>query len=382
MKGLKKIKLHTVLAITSALFTNVIWAKAKVNDISFEAKKKFVIYYSGTLKSQPEIEIKEKIVQVIMKDTSVWPKMEKIIDFGNGNMATLTAYQFDQDTARARITYNSSVKINKDEINTTMEDGKITVEIPANFEATSVKKINGATTNTNDPFITKVSDSELGTRVESPVQESAVESFLLSNGQKNADEKNTAAKTVEKKGNEFSFSSYILKFLAFIGVLISLVYLSMTIFKKGFGKKSKLGILASADSLVVLKTTFIAPKKSLMMVRAHNQVFLIASSEAGIQFISEIKDTIGIIKDGEKELSGTNFDLGLGDADSGTTTFKVKEDITQSSTIPEEGVMGFAESVLGKDLTSGMKNLAGQVKETVKFSDQVRSKVKSLRSLQ
>ena len=371
MSSFRKIQLSYFLL---TLFSGNAWTKAKVNDVAFEAKKKFVIYYGGTLKSQPEVEIKDRVIQVVMKDTTIWPKIDKNIDLGNGNKGTLSAYQFDNETVRVRMTYNASAKINAGDTNTVMEDGKITVEVPVTYEKIDVKN------NASDSFLTKINDVVSEQRSLTPVKESEVESFLLKNEKKiTPDSKVTQVKN-SKQG--FNFTPYVLKFLAFIGILLSLLYFFMSIFKKGFGQKNKLGILASADSLVVLKTTYIAPKKSLLMVRAHNQVFLISSSEAGIQFLAEIKDTTGVIKDGEKELSGTNFDSGLIDAEVEEKTFKVKKDITQSSPLSQEGIMGFSESTLKSDLTAGIKNLAGQIKESVKLSDQVRSKVKNLRSLQ
>ena len=51
------------------------------------------------------------------------------------------------------------------------------------------------------------------------------------------------------------------------------------------------------------------------MVKAHKQVFLISNSERGMQLISEIQDVNGLIKTGELELTGSNFQTNLVDAD-------------------------------------------------------------------
>ena len=135
--------------------------------------------------------------------------------------------------------------------------------------------------------------------------------------------------------------------------------------KKGFLKRGKLGFLNNADQISVLNQTYIAPKKSLMLIKAHNQVFLVSNTDHGIHPISEIKDAAGLLKDGEKTISGHNFDTKLSDADedkSIETKVKLKDDITKSN----------QESSLSSYLN---------VKDKVKFSDQLKKKVKNLKPL-
>ena len=117
----------------------------------------------------------------------------------------------------------------------------------------------------------------------------------------------------------------------------------------------------------VLSTTYIAPKRSLMVVKAHKQIFLVSNSESGIQFLSEMTDTSGLIKEGEKFVTGTNFDLNLGSAETTTNeiAFKIKEDINESTPIPEEkGIQGLS------------------AKDIVKFSDELKKKAKKLKPIE
>jgi hypothetical protein len=104
-----------------------------------------------------------------------------------------------------------------------------------------------------------------------------------------------------------------------------------------------------------------------MVVKAHNQIFLVSNSENGIQFLSEMSDTTGLIKEGEKFVTGTNFDLNLGSAETTTTehSFKIKEDINESTPIPEP---------------KGIQALSA--KDIVKFSDELKKKAKKLKPIE
>ncbi len=72
-----------------------------------------------------------------------------------------------------------------------------------------------------------------------------------------------------------------------------------------------------------------SPKRTLMVIRAHKQIFLVANSESGFTFLSEMKDTTGLIKEGEKFVTGSNFDSNLSDADSfESDVLRLKENIS------------------------------------------------------
>ena len=103
-----------------------------------------------------------------------------------------------------------------------------------------------------------------------------------------------------------------------------------------------------------------------MLIKAHNQVFLVSNTDTGIHPISEIADAAGLLKDGEKAISGHNFDTKLTIADSDKLNdekIKLKEDITKSNKL--SSLSSFAE-----------------VTEKVTFSDQLKKKVKGLKPLQ
>ncbi|MEX1100262.1 MAG: flagellar biosynthetic protein FliO, partial [Bacteriovoracaceae bacterium] len=165
--------------------------------------------------------------------------------------------------------------------------------------------------------------------------------------------------------SSFSMVEYAGKFAAFLAVVLLFFYGIVTLMKKGFIKKGKLGFLNKTGQIEVLTQTHIAPKKSLMMIRAHNQVFLVSNTDSGIHPISEIKDVAGFLKDGEKKIAGNNFDDSLvaaNDQEPSEEKVKLKEDISKSNK------------------QSSLSDFIG-VKDKVKFSDQIKKKVKDLKPL-
>lgn len=172
---------------------------------------------------------------------------------------------------------------------------------------------------------------------------------------------------VSKSNDNFSFAGYAAKFTIFLALVLGLFYGVVQLLKKGVFNRGKLGFLNNSQMIQVLSTTYVAPKRSLMVVKAHNQIFLVANSESGLTFLSEMTDTSGLIKEGEKQVTGTNFDLNLGSAEITTSdsAFKLKENINESSPLPAE---------------KGISSLSA--KDIVKFSDELKKKAKKLKPIE
>jgi flagellar biogenesis protein FliO len=176
----------------------------------------------------------------------------------------------------------------------------------------------------------------------------------------------TADNKKEDKGG-FSFAGYALKFTIFLALVLGLFYGIVQLLKRGVFNRGKLGFLNNNQMIQVLSTTYVGPKRSLLVIKAHKQIFLVANSENGIQFLSEMSDTTGLMKEGEKLVTGTNFDLNLNTAEITTseTSFNIKEDIHLSHPLPEEkGIQGLS------------------AKDIVKFSDELKKKAKKLRPIE
>lgn len=182
----------------------------------------------------------------------------------------------------------------------------------------------------------------------------------------------TSNETVPKaatSSDNFSFAGYAAKFMIFLGVVLGLFYGVVQILKKGVFNRGKLGFLNNSKLIEVLSTTYVAPKRSLMIVKAHNQIFLVGNSENGLTFLSEMTDTTGLIKEGEKFVTGTNFDVNLGSAESSNESepmIKLKQNIMESTPVKEE---------------SGLSKIA-VAKDIVKFSDELKKKAKKLKPIE
>lgn len=166
------------------------------------------------------------------------------------------------------------------------------------------------------------------------------------------------------RNDNFSMATYAGKFVAFLGVVLMFFWAIVQMMKKGVLSKGKLGFLNGSSLVSVLSTTYVGPKRSLMLVKAHNQVFLVASSEAGFEFLSEVKDVPGLVKEGERFITGENFDEVQKVEDrTEAKVVKLKEDIYQSVPVEEKTVRS-----VNKDIA--------------RFSDELKKKVKNLKALQ
>lgn len=165
----------------------------------------------------------------------------------------------------------------------------------------------------------------------------------------------------------FSFAGYAFKFAAFLAVVLGMFYGVVQVLKKGVFNRGKLGFLNNSQMIQVLSTTYVAPKRSLMVVKAHNQIFLVANSENGLTFLSEMTDTTGLLKEGEKQVTGTNFDVNMGSVENSPSApeFKLKENIHESAPLPDE---------------KGIAALTA--KDIVKFSDELKKKAKKLKPIE
>jgi flagellar biogenesis protein FliO len=169
--------------------------------------------------------------------------------------------------------------------------------------------------------------------------------------------------------NNFSFAGYAAKFTIFLAVVLGLFYGVVQLLKKGVFSRGKLGFLNNTKMIEVLSTTYIAPKRSLMIVKAHKQIFLVANSETGFTFLSEMTDTSGLMKEGEKFVTGSNFDMNLGSAEKTEESemlIKLKENIMESTPMNEE--RGLSKIAIAKDI--------------VKFSDELKKKAKKLKPIE
>lgn len=361
---------------------------AKIEEIGFKNAQDnqgtMTIQYEGRLRGNPELTIKDRMVQIEVPNSYVWPKIEKKATINGQFDTTLMAYQFNDGLVRIRAMLPYSIKGKEKLVSVVLRDGKIELNIPTigsaqavNTVAAPVKKTQPAPSNAPAQAFNAQREAKEAPKYDEAylqklVNEDNTKSDLSADfdvmRDEQTDEVSVAQAAAEKlegtNENQFSVTGYIGKFVAFLGLVLLLFYGVVSLMKKGVFKKSSLGFLNSTKMVEVLNTTYVGPKKSLLMVKAHNQVFLVSSTDTGMSLISEIKDVTGLLKEGEKQIAGNNFDSSLGEATEKSPEFKLKA-------VPQESAHSLDKLLDEKP-----------VKDTVKLSDQIKTKVKSLKSLQ
>ena len=379
-------KIFLLFNIVFLTYTHKAFSSIVVNDLGLQTKEKegnLIISYQGKLLDYPEMIVNGNRVEVIVPQADIKKTVEKMVSFATmENDTRIRAVKTGKNSALITTELPFSVKDQQEKISMKLSEGKIELSIPklkatssvANFaKQNNAKKVEVVENKKLDKdyldALLALEKKEESAKKPRLVLEDTKGEISIEGEKKAEDTIKTSLAATEKletaeKTNQFSMTNYIGKFALFLGAIIAFFYGILVLMKKGVIKKSKLGFLNNTDNVVVLSNTFVAPKKSLMLVKAHKQVFLVSNTESGMQLISEVKDAAGLFKEGEKSIAGTNFDVALDDTDEvSLSQIKLKEDITKSE--PEKLSKAYAE-----------------VKERVKFSDQLKKKVKNLKPLQ
>lgn len=370
-----------ILFALTLLSTKAISA-VEVKSIDFKSTKHrgtLIINYRGTLIGDPELVVSGKSIQVVIPNSKVKSPIEKSVSFSSKLKDTnLKAYQTTKNVSKikANFVFNMANKI--DFVNLTLRDRKIELSFPrvrvklrkapkyASIIAKKNKKTKIKKDFLNEDYLNKLLNVKKTAKNKknkfnrvikaTPLKKDLVKTTLAAPARENT----------FKSGSNISLMKYAGKFVAFLGVVLLLFYGVITLIKKGVIKKGKLGFLNNSEQVSVISTTHIAPKKSLMLIKAHNQVFLVSNTETGIHPISEIKDAAGLFKSSEISISGTNFDSSFNEASTDSENdlkIKMKEDIMVSNRLSSESSYE-------------------EVKEKVSFSSQLKKKVKNLKPMQ
>ena len=182
----------------------------------------------------------------------------------------------------------------------------------------------------------------------------------------------TKVSSPDQKGAGFPFLLQMGKFIGLLILVICIFYGTVLVLKKSIFSKGKLGFLNSTAAVEVLNTTHLAPKRSVMLVRAHKQIFLIGSSEKGLHTLGELDDMTGLLKKGEKELGGSNFDTSIEEAAKKDKEFNLKG-MLESELPPVPPPTDRA--------VSQEREAPKGVKDRVRLSDEIKSRVRELKAL-
>lgn len=383
-----------LITFTFLLFSFTSLASVQVKNINLTKLGSIAtlkISFKGKLQSDPELFVRDNIVQVALKDIVVWPKIEKRIGLSAQKArkdTTLLAYQYDKKLARVRALLPYTLKNDK-HVDMRIKNNMVFVTFP-------IKNVKAAAP------VVKVSKNKKGSKaydesfldrlLNEKEQAAASPKLEKKNQNKRVLKKNRPAVVQQKvvvedkvkstlsgleksltdvKDDKGSFNviSYFGKFVVFLGVILLLFYSVVYLMRKGVLKKGKLGFLNETNVITVLNTTYVGPKKSLLLVKVHNQTFLLSSTEKGMEFLSEVKDTPGLLKQGEHDIAGNNFDSALTNENDLSPNIVLKENISESKPLVEE-----------RGILASLKK--SKSREQVRFSDQIKSKVKNLKPLQ
>jgi flagellar biogenesis protein FliO len=386
---MRKIYAFITLCFVGLSFSS--FAGIKVKDLNLESndgRGVLTIKYSGNLVDYPELNVNQNSIDVLIPNAKVNKTINKKLSFVTKDKHTrINAKQFKNNVTRIKTIIPYTIGKMADKVSLVIKDNKILLSFPKlkaeSAYIKSSKKVTKKVAKAQKAKNTKVTKDLLNEeylnslinqeksfvgKTKKMKKDSVKTTLAAPQASKLKIAKTTPApsKSIISAGkSSFSLVEYGGKFVAFLGVVLLLFYGIVTLMKKGVIKKGKLGFLNHTDQVSVLSQTYIAPKKSLMLIKAHNQVFLVSNTDAGIHPISEINDVSGLIKNGEKIIAGDNFDdsLATSNTDKGIDAkVKIKEDITQSN----------KQSSLSEFMN----------KDRVKFSDQIKKKVKGLKPLQ
>ena len=350
MKNLKS----AIIILFMLILTHNTFASVRIKDISIVGKDTLQIKYRGALKESPKLSVKNSILQVAIPGSVVWPSMEKKSTLRKSFDTTLKAYQFNKDMVRFRAILPFSLKGKEDRVKMDWKKNLISVYIPGNL----IKK----------KKIEAYDESYLELLLKEKDEKEKDEGVQRNKETKDEDRKDeismsfSGTKKAPVEDKKFAMTGYIAKFTGFLVVVIAIFFIIVGLFKKGVLKKGKLGFLNNTDLITVISKSYLGPKKNLMVVKVHEQIFLLATSEKGVHFLSELNGMAGILKNGEEAVSGKNFDTTFNKATKEDKEFKLKEELQELE----------KEQIDQKKVNTPVQ---------VKLSDKIKEKVKELRPL-
>lgn len=366
-------KLNSFIVLISLFFSvHARAAAVKIKSLNYTEGRNqgtISIKLNKQLDQLPELLVRDRMIQISVPGSFVWPKIEKSISIQKEFDSKITAYQFDKGNVRIRTMLPYDVKSIENDISLEVIGSSIVMTFPKKGRS-FVKKANKAKKpGYDDSYLEKLLKDQ-GSEDSDDIAALMAKKIKSGNSKNSAtdikDEISVAMSAPVKEVNSgFSMMNYVAKFAGFLALVLLFFYGLVTFLKKGAMKKGRLGFLNNTKIVEVISTTHVGPKKNLLLVRAHDQVFLVSNTDQGMSLISEVNDINGLIKEGEKRISGSNFDSELDNADKADKTFNTKDILNLAAARSESG-----------------NDQERPVEDKVRLSDQIKNKVKGLKSLQ
>lgn len=355
------------LGVSSFAFAGV---KVTSLDLNTTSANGFInIAVEGRSPELPDIKVLGKTIEVTLDKAEPFVAISKTVKGAflsanslNGKAVVRVTLPYAVSPESINLAWqNKKIEIIYSKLNLTKNNTENVAPLAAKAAVQALPKM--AKSELNESYLNSLMNEKVEPK-NAPIQKKILKNEIKV--KQSANNKKPSA-AVANKTDSFSFVGYAVKFSVFLAMVLGLFYGIVQLLKKGIFKRGKLGFLNNTQMIEVLSTTYVSPKRSLMIVKAHKQIFLVANSESGLEFLSEMKDTSGLIKEGEKEITGSNFDTNLDQLEKSEETFSVtlKENIEISTSIEER------KSIT--DLTA---------KDIVKFSDELKKKAKKLKPIE
>lgn len=365
------------------------WEAARIKDVGFEkisdVSGRLIIKYEGTLQGTPDLSLGQNILQISLEGAKISGRMDKELNIGGENFdSTIVAFQDDKDHVKVKLTVPFKTSDLEQKSSVTVKEKEIILDFPLRgVVPAKAKKNANKDSGYDENFLNKLlSDKEIKA-VKNPQQQGVIKtSPKLEELEKkllDGDEVKNTFSAAGKESVPFKNVSnsersapsplrYAGKFGIFLVLVLGLFFAVVHFFKKGVFSRGKLGFLNSTPLITTLSTTYIGPKRSLMLVKVNNQVFFLGCSEGGINILSEIEGVPGLLKEGEKSLTGKNFDT----------------DMTQMDALAnlEEKIKIKDNIELSEVSNHSLKKIKNVPQDKVKFSEELKKKVKGLRPMQ
>lgn len=333
---------------------------------------KVTLLFKSDIKLRPKLTLKDKIIQLEIQNATVWPKIEKMINIGWNNSGTLMAYQFNKDMVRFRSLLPFKVVSLGSVINYKVDANKIIVKFPLTKPITAAgiiknKEIKKEAVKYDESFLEKLLSENKKSELENKkdILNAKNDSISMRSASPlKSQTKNIPFNKDNTESNPNVMSKYLGKFFLFFGLVILLFFVLVTIFKKGVVKRGKLGFLKGNDLVQIVSTTYVGPKKNLLLVKVQDQLMLLGSSENTINLISHLDRPMDALKAVEGDVYGSNFDDKLKMGEEKNKNFKLKESLLQ-------------ENIVNNDLVANVT-----IKKEKKLKNQIKDKLKSLKPLQ
>lgn len=329
-----------LISIMTIFNTSICNANIIINDIQYEKIGEQIgqikVFYKGTISQSIKYSTRDDLAQIEIQDATVWPKIEKKVEYWDDQKqsdAQLLAYQYDKNTVRVRMVFDKKMDWNANDnslLNLSTTENYITFNFPLKTNSFSDERF----------ILDEIEKTEESKKT------------ILSTPVASAVDPNLNIKKDIKGPNLYE---YMVKISVFTILVLGIFYGIVQIFKKSVIRKGKLAFLKNENIVTVIGQNYLSPKRSLITVKVMDQVFLLANSENGISFLSELTSVAKVLKESEKQITGNNFDDSLDvNMEKDVSALKVRE----------------------------KKDILNSVSDKITISEKLKEKMKKLKPLQ